>query len=166
MINLPIPDFPTGIMRGRFHPSDGNLYMCGMSAWGTQQILEPGGLYRMRYTGEPAILPIEINALTTGMKLTFAAELDKTVAENVKNYSISTWRLVRSSEYGSDHYDERSIRVQAAELGDDRRTVLLRINNMKPVWQMQIEYNLRSASGLITSGKVHSTIHNLNSLNM
>ena len=32
MATLPIPQFPTGIMRGRFHPRNGQLYTCGMYA--------------------------------------------------------------------------------------------------------------------------------------
>ena len=33
LCELPLTQFPTGIMRGRFHPSDGQLYGCGMFAW-------------------------------------------------------------------------------------------------------------------------------------
>ena len=33
MSHLPMPAFPTGVMRGRFHPADGQLYLCGMFAW-------------------------------------------------------------------------------------------------------------------------------------
>ena len=29
--------FPTGVMRGRFHPKDGQLYCCGMFAWAGNQ---------------------------------------------------------------------------------------------------------------------------------
>ncbi|MDA7916526.1 c-type cytochrome, partial [Verrucomicrobia bacterium] len=54
LCRLPIPDFPTGTMRGRFHSGDGHLYLCGMAAWGTAQMQLPGGLYRIRATGKPA----------------------------------------------------------------------------------------------------------------
>jgi hypothetical protein len=51
MGTLPLPRFPTGVMRGRFHPVDGQLYCCGMFAWaGTQT--QPGGFYRVRATGK------------------------------------------------------------------------------------------------------------------
>ena len=42
MCALPLPPFPTGIMRGRFHPTDGQLYTCGMFAWAGNQTV-PGG---------------------------------------------------------------------------------------------------------------------------
>ncbi len=53
MCALPIPLFPTGVMRGRFHPTDGQLYTCGMFAWAGNRT-QPGGFYRVRYTGKPA----------------------------------------------------------------------------------------------------------------
>jgi len=34
VIDLPGVKFLSGVMRGRFNPQDGNLYACGMSAWG------------------------------------------------------------------------------------------------------------------------------------
>ena len=57
MCQLPIPQFPTGVMRGRFHPADGQLYCCGMFAWAGNQT-QPGGFYRVRYLGEAVHLPI------------------------------------------------------------------------------------------------------------
>lgn len=52
MSPLLIPQFPTGIMRGRFHSKDGHLYLCAMHAWaGNQQ--QPGGMFCVRATGKP-----------------------------------------------------------------------------------------------------------------
>ena len=59
MIELPIPQFPTGVMRGRFHPVDGQLYLCGMFAWAGSRT-QPGGFYRLRYTGKPVHLPVDL----------------------------------------------------------------------------------------------------------
>ncbi len=55
VIDLPGIKFLTGVMRGRFNPGDGQLYACGMSAWGTDQLLRGGGLYRVRYTGKTPV---------------------------------------------------------------------------------------------------------------
>jgi len=33
MAALPMPQFPTGVLRARFHPRDGQFYGCGMFAW-------------------------------------------------------------------------------------------------------------------------------------
>ena len=58
---LPIPRFPTGVMRGRFHPGSGQLYTCGLFGWAGDQT-EPGGFYRVRVTGKPMFLPIASSA--------------------------------------------------------------------------------------------------------
>ncbi|MFY0654024.1 MAG: c-type cytochrome [Cyclobacteriaceae bacterium] len=158
---LPIPIFPTGVMRGRFHPTDGQLYACGMSAWGTQQMMEPGGLYRVRYTGQSVVAPVKINAIGEGVRLQFATELDKNSAQDISSYSIKTWALKRTRNYGSDHYYEKEITLSQATLNEDGMTVMLTIPNMKPVWQMEIVFKLKDKSGKETEGKIHSTIHNL-----
>ncbi len=75
MIALPIPDFPTGVMRGRFHPIDGQLYVCGMFAWaGNAQ--QPGGFYRIRKTEAPLRLPSQLHVTKAGVTLTFMVDLD------------------------------------------------------------------------------------------
>ena len=56
MCALPLPAFPTGVMRPRFHPADGHLYVCGTYAWAGNQAA-PGGLYRVRYTSKSARTP-------------------------------------------------------------------------------------------------------------
>ena len=66
MCRLPIPPFPTGVMRGRFHPDDGQLYACGMFAWAGNQTA-PGGFYRVRATGKPMFLPTGLHATKNGV---------------------------------------------------------------------------------------------------
>src|SRR5690606_24509739 len=51
MVNLGL-EFPTGIMRGRFHPDEGQLYAAGMFAWAGNKVKD-GGFYRIRATGKP-----------------------------------------------------------------------------------------------------------------
>ena len=75
MATLPIPQFPTGVMRGRFHPGDGQLYTCGMYAWAGNQT-QPGGFYRVRYTGKPICVPVGLSARRDGMAITFTGALD------------------------------------------------------------------------------------------
>jgi glucose/arabinose dehydrogenase/cytochrome c5 len=62
LVEFPVPQFPTGIMRGRFNPKDGQFYICGMSGWSTSQMIQVGGVYRARYTEKPLNLPIKMNA--------------------------------------------------------------------------------------------------------
>src|SRR5262249_30274491 len=110
MVQLPIPAFPTGIMRGRFFPGDGQLYLCGMFSW-AGSATHPGGLYRLRATGRPMHLPIALHATKSGLQLRFTDPLDP-ASLDVKNVQVKTWSLRRTAEYGSKHYDEKSIDVE------------------------------------------------------
>jgi hypothetical protein len=159
MIELPIPLFPTGVMRGRFRPQDQQLYLAGMFAW-AGNATNPGGLYRLRATGKPILLPIELHARDATIELKFAEPLDR---ESIaaKQVSIKTWSLKRTEKYGSDHYDEQSLNVQLAELSQDGKTVRLKVDSLQPTWGMAIDFDFRAANGQPVTGVIHNTIHGL-----
>jgi hypothetical protein len=160
MCRLPIPAFPTGVMRGRFRPRDGQLYLCGMFAWGGSRTAE-GGFYRLRYTGKPVCLPVGLNATREGMMITFSGELDRAAAENPANYAVKIWGLKRTANYGSDHYNERTLRVTGAVLAANNKTVLVKIPEIEPTWCMEIRYRLKSADGEPVNSMIHNTVHQL-----
>ena len=143
---LPLPLFPTGVMRPRFHPIDGQLYICGMYAWAGNQT-QPGGFYRVRYTGKPADLPVGLKAKSTGVDITFTDKLDAANVADAKNYEIKVWGLKRSQEYGSKHIDEKSLTVTKARLLDDGKTVRLDIAKLTPTWGMEIKYRVKAVDG-------------------
>jgi hypothetical protein len=157
---LPLEPFPTGIMRPRFHPQDGQLYVAGMFAWAGNQH-EPGGLFRVRYTGKPVYLPVGLHARRQGVSITFSGDLDAATACDADNYTVQTWSLRRTANYGSDHYDERSCRVAKATLSQDGRTVFLQLSEIHPTWCMEIKYWLRGSGGEDFQGTIHNTIHRL-----
>ncbi len=159
MIELPVPLFPTGVMRGRFHPADGQLYLCGMFAW-AGNATAPGGLYRLRATGQPMHLPVGLHATKSGLKLTFTEPLDP-ASLDVKNLQIKTWSLKRTKDYGSKHYDEKALEVRSAKLSSDAKTLTLDVAELRPTWCMEIQFALRSATGTPVQGTIHNTIHEL-----
>jgi putative heme-binding domain-containing protein len=160
MVAFPMLQFPTGVMRGRFHPDDGQLYCCGMFAWAGNQT-QPGGFYRVRYTGRPVHLPKGLHATNNGLTMTFTGGLDPKSAGNPANYAIKTWALKRSAAYGSKHYDEQPLPVSSARVSADGKTVTLDIAALKPTWCMEIRYTIQSAEGLPVQGTIHNTIHQL-----
>jgi putative heme-binding domain-containing protein len=160
MCELPLPQFPTGVMRGRFHPENGQLYCCGMFAWAGNQT-QPGGFYRVRYTGKPVYVPLGLKATKAGMVVTFSGALDPKTAGDPKNYAVQTWALKRSEQYGSRHYDEKPSTVTAAKLSADGKTLTLAIEDLKPTWSMEIRYNIKATDGSEVRGFVHNTIHRL-----
>ena len=88
IFELPIPAFKTGLIRGRFNPADGHLYVCGMSAWATNQVFEAGGFFRIRYNGNPVYAPLELNASEDGLRIKFSAPLDQNSVEDIANFKV------------------------------------------------------------------------------
>lgn len=160
MCELPVPPFPTGLMRGRFNPNDGQLYACGMVAWGSAQ-RQPGGLYRIRYTGKPAHLPVGLNAATRQVTITLSDPVDSNSASDPANYRIRVWSLKRSASYGSKHYDEHELTIASASVSEDGRTLELSVPDVAPTWGMEIRYALKGRNGESASGVIHNTIHQL-----
>jgi putative heme-binding domain-containing protein len=162
MCALPMPIFPTGVMRGRFHPTNGHLYACGMFAWAGNQTV-PGGLYRARRTDKPVYVPIGLNALRDGVKITFSGPLARDLATDPGRYTVHTWSLRRTENYGSNHHDERELRVAAASLSADGCNLTLNLPDIQPTWCMSIEYRLKAADGTPVVGEIDNTIHHLGS---
>jgi hypothetical protein len=159
VIDLPGIKFLTGVMRGRFNPKDGELYACGMSAWGTNQSMRGGGLYRVRYTGKTLTIPIKMKVLEKSIVLDFDSKLDQTVASNVSNYEVKTWELLRSKKYGSERHNQKTLKVTKAEI--DGKTLKLSIENLEKVDVITIDYKIKNTEGKTLSGSVQGTIHEL-----
>jgi putative heme-binding domain-containing protein len=160
MCELPIPQFPTGLMRGRFNPHDGQLYACGMVAWGSAQ-RQPGGIYRIRYTGKPAYLPVQLEATPRRVKIVLSDPVKAESAADTANYRVKVWSLKRAASYGSKHYDEHALEVASASLSPDGRTIELTVPDVAPTWGMEIRYALQGVKGESAAGVIHNTIHKL-----
>jgi len=160
MVQLPLPLLPTGVMRGRFHPGNGQLYCCGLFGWAGNRE-QPGGFYRVRYTGKPLALPLGLHARRQGLEVTFSAPLDAASAADPTHYSTKVWSLKRSARYGSEHYNEHALAVKAVRVSSDARTVLLEIPALAPTACMELKYFLKGAHGEPVEGVVHHTIHHL-----
>ena len=160
MCEFPLPRFPTGIMRGRFNELDGQLYSCGMYAWAGDQH-QPGGFYRIRYTGKDVFLPVELGASTQQLTIKFSGKLDPESVGETNRYKIKSWALKRTANYGSKHFDEKELSVTKAELLKDGKTVVLTIPKLEPTWCMEIKYGLQSDDGQRFTGTIHNTIHRL-----
>ncbi|MCH2211011.1 MAG: c-type cytochrome [Fuerstiella sp.] len=161
MCELPIPQFPTGTMRGRFNPTDGHLYTCGMVAWGSSQT-HSGGLYRLRATGNPSWLPCGLTTHVDGISMEFTDALHPTAAENPENYRLKAWSLRRTANYGSEHYDEHPLEVTSVSLSGDGRTVRLTVPGIAPTWCMEIRCQIKTPHGRTEERVIHNTIHQLN----
>jgi len=160
MVSLPIAPFPTGIMRGRFHPGDGQLYCCGLFGWSGART-RPGGLYRVRQTGKAPDMPIAMRFGVGTVELTFGCDLDRELAEDLGSWGVKTWQLRRSKGYGSEHHDTRTLAVTRADLADDDRTVKLTIPDLQPTMCIEIQCNVETPDEEVLRATIHGTIHAL-----
>lgn len=161
MCELPLPAFPTGIMRGRFHPVDGQLYVCGMFAW-AGNATQPGGLYRIRYTGKAVHLPVGLHVRGPAVEIEFTDPIDPDSVTDLRHFAVKCWNLKRSADYGSQHHDERELPIAAAKLSDDGKTLRLELPDLAPTWCMSISYAIQGRDGMPVKGQIHNTIHSLN----
>ncbi len=160
--------FGTGLMRPEFRPQDGQLYVSGLYGWGTRQ-KATGGFYRVRYTGKPVYLPRELHVNRDGVSITFTQPLDPHTAVDPGNYQVQRWNYKWTSRYGSDLFKTNGeqgtekMNVRAVKLSDDRRTVLLEIDDLKEVMQMQTGFRLKAADGAPIEGQISHTLNVLSS---
>jgi hypothetical protein len=163
VVDLPGIKFLTGVMRGRFNPSDGQLYACGMSAWGTNQLMRGGGLYRIRYTQKTIPIPIKMNVFENGIRLEFDSELDPKVNNNLSNFEVNTWQLLRSKKYGSDRHSPKTLKVNQVKTSS--KSIFLSIENLQKVDVITIDYKIKNIKGESLQGSIQGTIHQLGKLN-
>ena len=159
LCRLPIPDFPTGIMRGRVHPTNGQLYLAGLSAWATSQTEQEGGFYRLLPTGKPAALPTAWHVIHGGIELTFSEPLSSATATEATRYAVKVWDLKRSANYGSPRVNEHALPVTRAEVLADPRKIRLTIPKLAPAHVVEITCRLRDATGTEVSRVLTGTIH-------
>ena len=148
-------------MRGRFHPNDQHLYLCGMEAWSTTQNQRTGDLYRIRYTGKTITFPIKLKAKKTGLTLTFASDLNSESATEISNYEVKKWDLIRSRKYGSERYNIETLDISDIKISADGKTVKLILEDIAPVDVMTIKYNVLDKEGVSLQGTVQNTIRAL-----
>ncbi|HJN12628.1 MAG TPA: DUF6797 domain-containing protein [Pirellulaceae bacterium] len=159
-------DFESGIMRGRFNPQDGQLYVSGLRGWQTRSIRD-GCFQRVRYTGEPVNLPVAVKTYTNGIKLTFPRTIDREMAENADNFFVEQWNYRWSKEYGSPEFSVANpqqqgrdeVPVVSATLMDDGRAVFLEMPERHPVMQVSVNWLLGTAGGKRFRGTYAHTIN-------
>lgn len=160
--------FDSGIVRARFNPADGQLYVVGLKGWQTNAGRD-GCLQRVRYTGQPVPLPTALRVAKDAITLTFPVALDRNAAVDPQNFAISQWNYKWHSTYGSPDVSVADpkkngrdpVEVSAAQLSADGRSVTLKVPGLQPVMQMLIKLNLQTADGAPISSQVAHTIHQI-----
>ncbi|MEW6303664.1 MAG: DUF6797 domain-containing protein [Verrucomicrobiota bacterium] len=174
VVRFPL-NFDTGIMRGKFSPFDGQLYLAGLRVWQSSGARE-GAFQRVRYTGKPVQMPKELHVKKNGVEITFTAPLDPATAADAQNYAVDQWNYHWTRDYGSKLYSAEDpdkvlgdkgqatfrgedVEVKSVKLSTDKKTVFIEIPDVKPVMQMRIRYNIDSADGNQLRQEIFNTIN-------
>ena len=112
-------------------------------------------------------MPVAWHVQNNGLTLTFTEPLDKQTAEDAGSYGIEQWNYRYAAQYGSkdwsvanpDKEGHDQVQVHSARLLADGRTVFLEIHDLKPVMQLQVQYNLNAKEGASLRGMVYATIN-------
>jgi hypothetical protein len=158
--------FASGILRGRFHPKDGQLYVAGLKGW-TSTATRDGCFQRVRYTGKPARMVTEMHVRKDAIELTFTDPVDAETAGDVDSYTAEQWNYRWTENYGSPDYSVANpkkqgrdpVEIKAAKVSSDGKKVTLEIPGLQPVMQMKIKFRIRAADGAPISQEIWHTIN-------
>ena len=159
-------EFETGVMRGAWHPQNGQLYTAGLYGWAGNKT-KAGGFYRVRYTGKPVHMANALHFVRDGIVLGFTDPLDATSATDPGNYDVTAWNYHWTANYGSPDFKLNGQEgrdtwpVESATLSADRQTVFLKVPDAQRVMQLHLVFNLAFADGAKVENFVHGTIHKL-----
>jgi putative heme-binding domain-containing protein len=162
---VPMPgDFNSGVHRAKFNPKDGQLYLSGMTGWGTYTP-DDGCFQRVRYTGDPVLIPTGFQAYENGVMLSFSGPVDRAFAGSSKEQFAQCWNYRYSSAYGSSEYSSRhpgvaghdALAIRSSHVMPDCKSLFLEIPDLQPVNQLHLRLRLDSGD----ARDLFATIHKL-----
>jgi hypothetical protein len=147
--------FNSGIMRARFNPVDGQLYVCGLRGWGTSAVKD-GQFARVRYTGKDVPMPLDYLVVKGGIEIAFSGPLDKASVEDDDNWA-GTWTGILKKTPSAKETEDMPIK--SIRIGADRKTATIALDKLRPVPNFTLQYRLKAADGTSVAGELHGTIH-------
>ncbi len=162
---VPMPgEFASGSHRGRMNPKDGQLYVTGTAGWGSYTPLD-GSFQRVRYTGEPARVPVAFHAHDNGVLVTFSDPVDPGVAGLAASHFAQAWNYRYGPGYGSQELSpghpgvpgHDPLAIRSAHVMADGKTLFLELPDIQPVNQLHL--HLRPGAGPPLD--VFATVHRL-----
>jgi glucose/arabinose dehydrogenase len=163
---LPFLKFDSGVCRARFVPEKNALFLTGLRGWQTNA-QKDAGFYRVRYTGKPLNLPIDLHVKKGELSIKFSDPLDPSLAKDTESYRLEQWQYRWTSDYGSPEFKisnpkaqgHDEVEIDDATVSADGKTVTLKVAALRPVMQMKITLNLKAADGTPIRTAIHNTIN-------
>jgi hypothetical protein len=167
-VQIPGVELQAGPAEAEFHTRDGQLYVVGLNGWQTAAKAD-GSFERIRYTGRAVDLPSSFAALADGLVIGFDEPIDPESLQTESGVRVTQWNYRWSSTYCSYHYSAANpnrvghdvLVVNQQSLSDDGKQLFLKIDNLRPVDQIQVTLNLRTTEGAAVICETYGTINAL-----
>ncbi len=104
----------------------------------------------------------EMRAVAGGFELHFFSPVEKSLAEQSENYSLSSYRRESTPVYGGNDIDRRTEKIAAVTLDASRRVVKLAVDELRPghVYELRLK-SLAPAGELFFPAEAHYTLRRL-----
>jgi hypothetical protein len=120
----------------------------------------------VRYTGKTVNMPTELHVKADGIEITFTSPVDESTAKDVQNYDLEQWNYLWTSDYGSPEMSVEKpkekghdpVDVDAVTVSADKKTIFLKVEDLKPVMQMKIHMKIKAADGSPVDYAIYNTI--------
>jgi uncharacterized cupredoxin-like copper-binding protein len=157
-------EFLAGVMRGAFHPKDGQLYTVGLDGWGDYST-QDGCFHRVRYVGGKVRKPIGFKAHENGLRIDFAVKLDAKTGKDAGDFFAQQWNYEYGKRYGSPEFSVNNpdslghdpVPVRSVKLLDNKESIFVEMPALKPVMQLYLRMKLRDVDGVEFSADLFSS---------
>ncbi len=139
--------FASGIVRLLF-ADDGSL-MVGMTSRGWSSLgTKSYGLQRVKWNGKTPFAIREMRAKPDGFELAFTEPVDAASAGNPASYSMKSFTFFYSGAYGSDEIQNEPLKITAATVASDAKSVRLKVDGLRPLYVHELHADgVKSANG-------------------
>lgn len=120
---------------------DGDLYVGNLldSGWGGGQ--NTGSIVRFRPHGELPLGIAEVRGRADGFEIDFTGQVDTSKAADLRNYELRSYQRISTPAYGGDDQDVRNERIGSIRVSDDRRRVVVRLNELREGFVYELNVN-------------------------
>ncbi len=147
-------EFLAGVMRGAFHPQDGQLYVAGLDGWGDYSVKD-GCFHRVRYVGGKVRKPKGFKVHSNGLRIDFTTKLDPDSTKRVKNFFAQAWNYEYAKRYGSPEFSVKKpdslghdrVKVRSVTLLKGGKSIFVEMPDLEPVMQLYLRMHLKDADG-------------------
>lgn len=147
-------NFLAGVMRGDFHPKDGQLYVAGLDGWGDYSVKD-GCLHRVRYLGGKVRKPKGFKVHANGIRIDFTTRLHSSTTDDLKRFFAQVWNYEYAKRYGSPEFSisqpeslgHDRLNIRTVTLLEDGKSIFVELPKLEPVMQLHLRMHLKDADG-------------------